>query len=52
MAYNHNSAWFRDAPVKSVKICGEELLEVLNTCRSQSKVFNDCFAEDPDLNLG
>ncbi|KAH8147315.1 uncharacterized protein LAJ45_08793 [Morchella importuna] len=37
MTYNHNSAWFRDAPVKSIKICGEELLEALNTERSHSK---------------
>lgn len=38
MAYNHNSAWFRDAPVKSVRVCGEQLLEALGFYRKGAQV--------------
>lgn len=38
MAYNHNSAWFRDAPVKSVRVCGEQLLETLDFRRRLPQV--------------
>lgn len=38
MAYNHNSAWFRDAPVKSVRVCGEQLLNALDTYRKLPQV--------------
>lgn len=34
MAFNHNSAWDINAPVKSVDVCGQQLLDALNTSRA------------------
>lgn len=34
MAFNHNSAWNVDAPVKSVEVCGQQLLDALNYHRA------------------
>ncbi|KAI5848526.1 hypothetical protein DFP73DRAFT_629907 [Morchella snyderi] len=33
MAFNHNSKWNRDSPVKSIEHCGKELLDNLNLVR-------------------
>lgn len=38
MAFDHSSAWSMDAPVKSVEVCGEQLLHVLNTRRDTAEV--------------
>jgi hypothetical protein len=38
MAFNHNSAWSMNAPVRSVEVCGEQLLHVLNTRRETAEV--------------
>lgn len=38
MAYNHNSAWFREAPVKSVRVCGEQLLYAIESSRKLPQV--------------
>ncbi|RPB08257.1 hypothetical protein P167DRAFT_468139, partial [Morchella conica CCBAS932] len=37
MAFDHSSAWSMDAPVKSVEVCGEQLLHVLNTRRDTAE---------------
>ncbi|RPB08258.1 hypothetical protein P167DRAFT_512474, partial [Morchella conica CCBAS932] len=36
MAFNHNSAWDINAPVKSVDVCGQQLLDALNTSRAET----------------
>ncbi|KAH0606884.1 uncharacterized protein H6S33_003718 [Morchella sextelata] len=36
MAFNHNSAWDINAPVKSVGVCGQQLLDALNTSRAET----------------
>lgn len=38
MVFNHDSAWRFDAPVKSVKDCGNQLLDAVRTCRRSDEV--------------
>ncbi|KAI5837295.1 ankyrin repeat-containing domain protein [Morchella snyderi] len=40
LTYNHNSAWMRDAPVKTVRDCGKQLLAALDSCREEAEAKN------------
>ncbi|KAI5844069.1 hypothetical protein DFP73DRAFT_632156 [Morchella snyderi] len=48
MAFNHNSAWSMNAPVKSVEVCGEQLLNVLNTRRETEEALVTAGRENTD----